>query len=188
MIDYTTQNIGTSELLKACLQTSNTNHVLKEVIKAHNVDDLRQVLIESLDDKTYGRADLIQNLVVPLVESPKDLHPYLKSLSVQQLGDILMENVPNTEYDQLLRRLLKGHVNGIKDSLTVQICKKDLLSSSDLLQCFKSCLIQKNEEEKHDIQIEMFKFISEQLTPETLLNLHVDFLQRIKNTLSNQDK
>lgn len=198
VIEYTIDSIGASKIFELLQNTSENGHftqeveqfcsnnvALKDILKNHTTEDLRQALVEQ---KTLSRSDIIQNCLIPLIEAPKDIQTYLKSLSIVDFGDILIEKLPDDDTDQFLTKLSKAYSNGSKESVTVQLCKKDLLSSSDLVSCFKSCLTSKKEEEQTEIMVEMFKFISSKLNAETLLNLHVDFLQRIPSIFHLKDK
>lgn len=199
VIKNTLETVGTKKMLKllqCCSETDSftqevetfcsKNVALKDIIKNHTVDNLKQALTDLIEANCFSRNDVIEHCLVPLVETPKDLHMYFNSLTVVDLGDIVIEKLLDEDSVEFVTKLSKACVNGAKDSLTVQLCKKDLLSSTNVVTCFKSCLIAKKEDEQTEIMVEMFKFISGRLNAETLLNLHVEFLQRIPSAFSSK--
>lgn len=201
VIEHTIEKVGVSKLLEHLQSIENTGSftqeiahfcsnkvALNEIVKKHSVDDLRQALTDLIDKKTFDKNDVIQNCLIPLVETPKDIQPYLKSLSLVDLGDIVIERLPEDDYDQFLTKLSKVCLNGAKETLTVQLCKKDLQSPEDFVSFFGSCLSAKNEEEQTEIKVELFRFISGSLSVEMLASLHVEFLHRISNNFSIKDK
>lgn len=188
LLDFLQNSVDNGRFLLAVEQLCSNKIALKDIIKNYSINDLRQALNDVVENKIFNREDLIQNCLVSLIETPKDIQPYMKSLSMVELADILIEKLPHEDSDHFLANISKAYVNGDKESLTVQLCQKDLLTSKDIVTCFKNCLSTKNENEQDDIMVEMFKFISGKLNIERLLSLHVDFLQRIPSILSSKDK
>lgn len=201
VIDNTIETVGASKILETLQNSENLPNFsreveqfcskkisLKDIVKNHTTDDLRQALTDLVKTNTVDRKDVIEKCFVPLLEKPSDLRSYLKSLSLLEIGDILEERLPQEDHTQFLSKLSQICLNGSKESLTVQLCKKDLLSTEDLTTCFKGCLSAKKEEDQTEMMVEMFRFISGKLDVEKLMCLHVEFLNRISSNFSIKDK
>lgn len=199
VIENTIDRIGASKILEhlhsenkastpEIQQFCSSKIPLKDIVKNHKTDDLRQALCDLVETKTLDRNDLIQNCLVPLVETPNDLQPYLNSLSMVDIGDIVIKRLPEDGSDEFLTKLSKIYLNGVKEPLTVQLCKKNLLEPKDFVSFFKDCLSDKSDGQQTEIMVEMFKFLSGKISVEKLAGLHMEFLQRISSNFSINHK
>lgn len=144
------QNVdGTPGCSQEVEQFCSKKVALKDILKNHTVDDLRQALIELTETNTMEKSDVIQNCFVPLLK--------------------------------LSEESSKMSLNGSKESLAVQLCNKDLISSNDLSSCIKSCLGAKKEEGQTDVMLDVFRYISENLSVEVLMRQIVQTLSSIYN-------
>lgn len=165
VIDNTIETCGTSKILdklqnsqQEVIQFCSKKVALKDIVKNHTVDDLRLALSDLTETNAIDKNDVIQNCFVPL-----------------------LSKLSEDGHDQFLSNLSKTCLNGAEESLTVQLCKKDLLSTKDLSSCLKNCLSAKEGEDHTEMMVELFRFSSRNLSTEMLMPLLAELFSSISN-------
>ncbi|XP_050498915.1 telomere-associated protein RIF1-like isoform X1 [Diabrotica virgifera virgifera] len=159
---------------------------LEKFFKGRSIEDLEVGVEESIKNKTFHKSDVIQHCLMPLIEGPKDLFPYLENLSQIDFDEIVMNRLDNENLQTFFERILTAKSADSLKKITENVWLKQASTSSEIVSCFKNKINSQNDNDKKDILVEMFKFCSENIDSNTLLELHVSFLRRISVQLTEE--
>ncbi|XP_072379497.1 uncharacterized protein [Diabrotica undecimpunctata] len=159
---------------------------LEKFFKGRSIEDLEVGVEESIKNNTFQKSDVIQHCLMPLIDGPKDLFPYLENLSEIDFDEIVINRLENENLQTFFERILRAKSLDSLKKVTENVWLKQASTSSEIVSCFKNKINSQNDNDKKDIFVEMFKFCSENIDSETLLELHVSFLRRISVQLKEK--
>ncbi|KAG5866396.1 hypothetical protein JTB14_025987 [Gonioctena quinquepunctata] len=164
---------------------SLTEYVLSVVpltflLKSRNVENIK----ESLEQNNLGKKEVIENCLLPLIDSPGDISTYLNSISMVDFERIVIQRLENENLGGFLARIKEAQ----PECFSRAVCENNLVSPVDLTTSFRNLVDSCSEDARTRIMTETFKFISEKLDVSTLVGLHMEFLKKIPSILSKQEK
>ncbi|CAH1260676.1 unnamed protein product [Diabrotica balteata] len=159
---------------------------LEKFFKGRSIEDLEVGVEESIKNNTFQKSDVIQHCLMPLIDGPKDLFPYLENLSEIDFDEIVINRLENENLQTFFERILRAKSIDSLKKVTENVWLKQASTSSEIVSCFKNKINSQNDNDKKDIFVEMFKFCSENIDSDTLLELHVSFLRRISVQLTEK--
>ncbi|CAH1156235.1 unnamed protein product [Phaedon cochleariae] len=172
-----------SELLENIHQNMNQaqreNLPWEKLLRDRPVSDLKRGITEAIEQKLFSRTEIIENCFLPLIQTPSDIAGYLKSLSVLDFGDVVVERLENENAAEFFCRIMKSHHTFTPEVLMKTLCDSQVLARKDLLRSFQVCLEAQSDESRKEMMVEMFSFISENLDLCTLGSFHVDFINKL---------
>nr|CAI5862876.1 unnamed protein product [Callosobruchus analis] len=155
--------------------------------KVHSLSEIKGIVKESMDVGEVKGEDVIEQCLLPLVQSPKDLYGYIDKVKVVQLGDLVVDRLKDEEVDEFLQRIISTYP---KQSLqcVAKSCQSPSVTPTQLVSTFQSFLSDRSNEDQKEVMVEMFRYISSMLDPATLLTLHLEFLGGIRQVVENSSR
>lgn len=156
---------------------------LEKFFKGRSIEDLEVGIEESIKNKVFQKGEIIENCLLPLIETPEDISPYLNNLTTLDLGKIVLKKAKQEDPQVFFQRVIQSYSSNEAKAISESLWCQQTTTPLELVGCFEKKLDQQSEQDRTESMVEMFKFISEKLDQKTLLDMHIVFLSRISGAM-----
>lgn len=156
---------------------------LEKFFKGRSIEDLEVGIEESIKNKVFQKGEIIENCLLPLIETPDDISPYLNNLTTLDLGKIVLKKAKQEDPQVFFQRVIQSYSSNEAKAISESLWCQQTTTPLELVGCFEKKLDQQSEQDRTESMVEMFKFISEKLDQKTLLDMHIVFLSRISGAM-----
>ncbi|XP_057651476.1 telomere-associated protein RIF1-like [Diorhabda carinulata] len=158
-----------------------------KLIKGRNISDLVVGIEENIENKVFQKCDVIR-CFFPLLTGPKDILPYLDTLSIVQFDEIIINRLKGQNVQEFFERIIKEKPLEDIKKLHENLWLKQCFSTNEIINLFQKKIQSQSKESSRDVLVQMFEFCSDNLDSSTLLELHVGFLRRISSALPKTNR
>ncbi|VEN36056.1 unnamed protein product [Callosobruchus maculatus] len=77
--------------------------------RVRNLSEIKEIVEGSMGVGEVRREEVIEQCLLPLVQSPKDLYGYIDRVKVVQLGELVIDRLKGEEVDEFLHRIISTY-------------------------------------------------------------------------------
>ncbi|KAL3267813.1 hypothetical protein HHI36_006945 [Cryptolaemus montrouzieri] len=182
--DLAENNHIIADQLENIIQLRIKHNPLKDIISKRTLVDLRIGLEHCIDDGIFGRQDVIQKCIMPLIKSPSDIKSYFDTLTIVQINDLFIQRVQSSDLSVFFDQIREHYGNytiaqcaNKKDVL--KICSKEELITTleeqeDRVQTIKSMIDNISDQSK---LVELYSYIGNLIPFKRRIDSHIEFLK-----------
>ncbi|CAH1990199.1 unnamed protein product [Acanthoscelides obtectus] len=180
----TSDSRTTSDRTASQTTSDSGSSVYATAKKSYEIAEIKAIVEESVKTGGVSKKEVVDECLLPLVENPRELYGYMDRVTVVELGDVVIDRLENEQVDDFLNRIISTYPEQSLRCL-VKISSSILAAPSKMVDTFRSCLGARSEQDQKDIMVDIFRFISGKLDPETLFSLHLEFLSGMRQIVQN---